>query len=97
MAHSGRALLASAGLGIVAAAATWSIAAKAAPEYPYGDLSFFVLTGLIIAGAYSLIAWYGWQLRAVDWCDDELYGLKSKLSSTWRSPPISRRTTPGSE
>jgi hypothetical protein len=37
------------------------------PEYPNGDLSLFVLTGLIVAGAFSLTVWYGWQLRAVDW------------------------------
>ena len=78
IAHPGRALLGSVGLGIVAAAATWLIAAEAAPEYPYGDLSFFVLTGLIIAGAYSLIAWYGWQLRAVDWCDDRALWLEKQ-------------------
>jgi hypothetical protein len=28
---------------------------------------FLVLSELIIAGAFSLTAWYGWQLRAVDW------------------------------
>jgi len=53
-------------LGILVAAFTWLIAATA-PEYPKGDFPFFVLTGNIIAGAFSLIAWYGWQLRGVDW------------------------------
>jgi len=31
------------------------------------DAPFFLVTGLIIGGAFALIAWYGWQLRAVDW------------------------------
>jgi membrane-associated phospholipid phosphatase len=70
IAHPGRAVFGSVGLGIVAAAASWLIAAAAAPEYPHGDLPFFVLTGLIITGAFSLTAWYGWQLRAVDWSAD---------------------------
>jgi hypothetical protein len=62
-----RALFGSMAMGILVAAATRLVAAKAAPAYPYGDLPFFVLTGAIIAGAFSLIAWYGWQLREVDW------------------------------
>ena len=66
LAHPGRTVFASVGLGILVAAFTWLIAATA-PEYPQGDFPFFVLTGIIIAGAFSLIAWYGWQLRGVDW------------------------------
>jgi hypothetical protein len=66
-AHPGRALFSSLVLGIVVAGGTWLIAGVAAPEYPFGDLPFFVLTGLIIAGAFSLLAWYGWELRAIDW------------------------------
>jgi hypothetical protein len=98
MAHASRALLGSLGVGILVAVATWLIAAAAAPAYPYGDLPFFVLTGLTIAGAFSLIAWYGWQLRAVDWpADRTLYGLRSKLSSTSRLPPTSRTVTPDRE
>jgi len=31
-----------------------------------------VLTVSIIAGAFTLIAWYGWQLRAVDWPADSI-------------------------
>jgi hypothetical protein len=65
--HPGRASCGSVGSGIVVAAASWLIAAAGAPEYPHGDVPFFVVTGLIIAGAFSLTAWYGWQLRAVDW------------------------------
>jgi hypothetical protein len=68
----GHAVSGSVVLGILVAAATWLIAAEAAPDYPYGDVPFFVLTGLIIAGAFSLITWYGWQLRAVDWPADQL-------------------------
>ena len=67
IAHPGRALFGSVATGILVAAATWMVAAAAAPEYRYGDLPFFAVTGLIIVGAFSLTAWYGWQLRAVDW------------------------------
>jgi hypothetical protein len=70
IAHPERALFASVGCAIVVAGATWLIAAAEAPQYPFGDLPFFVLTGLIISGAFSLIAWYGWQLRAIDWPAD---------------------------
>jgi hypothetical protein len=66
------AALASVALGILLAAATWLIAAAAAPEYPCVDLPFFVMTGLIIAGAFSMTAWYGWQLRAIDWPADRI-------------------------
>jgi hypothetical protein len=62
-----RAVFGSIGLGTLVAAATWAIAAAHAPGYPYGDLPFFALTGLIIGCAFSLITWYGWQLREVDW------------------------------
>ncbi len=74
VAHAGRAVFASVGSAILVATATWLIAASEAPAYPYGDLPFFVLTGLIIAGAFSLIAWYGWELRAVDWHGEEPVG-----------------------
>jgi membrane-associated phospholipid phosphatase len=67
IAHPGRALFSSLVLGVLVAGGTWLIAGVAAPEYPFGDLPFFVLTGLIIAGAFSLLAWYGWELRAIDW------------------------------
>jgi hypothetical protein len=70
--HPGRAILSSLGLAILVSAVTWQIAATAAPAYPHGDLPFLVLTGLIIAGAFSLSAWYGWQLRAVDWSPADL-------------------------
>ena len=56
-----------AGVAILLAAAMWVIAARAAPQSPYVDLPFLVLSELIIAGAFSLTAWSGWQLRAVDW------------------------------
>ncbi|MBV8377592.1 MAG: phosphatase PAP2 family protein [Verrucomicrobia bacterium] len=95
--NPGPAVVGSVGLGILVAAVTWISAAKSASQFPHGDLPFFALTALIIAGAFSLITWYGWQLRAVDWPDDRAYGLKSKLSSTSRLPPLSRTTTPGSE
>jgi hypothetical protein len=67
IAHTSRAFFCSAGVAMLVTSATWLIAAKAAPLYPHEDLPFSVLTGLIIAGAFTLIAWYGWQLQAVDW------------------------------
>jgi membrane-associated phospholipid phosphatase len=70
MVNPRRAIFGSAGLGIVIMAATWGIAAEAAPDYPYADLPFLVFTGLTIAGAFSLITWFAWQLRAVDWPTD---------------------------
>jgi membrane-associated phospholipid phosphatase len=66
----GRALFSSLVLGIFVASGTWLIAGVAAPEYPFGDLPFFVLTGLVITGAFSLMTWYGWELRAIDWPAD---------------------------
>jgi hypothetical protein len=66
-AHPGRATFGSLTLGILLAVATWITSAAAAPEYLLADLPFFVLTGFIIAGAFTLMAWYGWELRAVDW------------------------------
>jgi membrane-associated phospholipid phosphatase len=65
--HPRRAAFSSVASGILVAVGTWTTAATAAPEYPFGDFPFFVLTGLIIASAFSMIAWYGWELRAVDW------------------------------
>jgi membrane-associated phospholipid phosphatase len=73
-AYPGRALFSSMVLGILVAGGTWLVAGIGAPEYPFGDLPFFVLTGLIIAGSFSLSAWYGWELRAIDWPDDSAAG-----------------------
>ena len=60
---SHRFVLGSAGLGILMIAAMGLISVTAAHQYPYGDLPFFLLAGLIIAGSFSLTAWYAWQLR----------------------------------
>jgi membrane-associated phospholipid phosphatase len=57
--YPGHAVLGSAVLAILGALATWALGARSAP--------FLLLSGLIIAGAFALTAWYGWQLRAVDW------------------------------
>jgi len=67
IAHPRRAAFTSVALGILVAVGTWTFGAAEAPEYPFGDLPFFVLTGLIIASAFTMIAWYGWELRAIDW------------------------------
>ena len=60
---SHRFVFGSAGLGILMIAAMGLISVTAAHQYPYGDLPFFLLAGLIIAGSFSLTAWYAWQLR----------------------------------
>jgi membrane-associated phospholipid phosphatase len=62
-----RAAFAGVTLGILVAAVAWLISAAAAPEEPLSDLPFFLATSFIIAGAFALIGWYAWQLRAVDW------------------------------
>jgi membrane-associated phospholipid phosphatase len=53
-------------LGIVMLLGFFVIAARAAPQYPHRDLPFFFFTGIIIASAFTLTAWYSRQLRAVD-------------------------------
>ena len=68
VADPGRAIPSSAGMATLYATATWVLAAPAASRYPDTDLPFLLLACLIIAGAFSLTAWYGWQLRAIDWC-----------------------------
>jgi hypothetical protein len=65
--HAKRAIFASLVLAIFVVAGTWLVAAVGAPEYSRADQPFFVLTALMIGGAFALIAWYGWQLREVDW------------------------------
>jgi PAP2 superfamily len=75
IAYPARAVFGSVGLGVLVTAGLWMIAAAAGSEYPHGDLPFFAFTGFIIAGAFSLTTWYGWQLREVDWAADR--ALKS--------------------
>jgi membrane-associated phospholipid phosphatase len=60
----------SAGLAILAIAGMCLISLTTAHQYPYGDLPFFLLAGLIIAGSFSLTAWYAWQLRDMDFSKD---------------------------
>src|ERR1700722_3436666 len=62
LANSSRALIGSVAVRVLVASVTWLIAA-AAPEYAEDDSRFSLLTALIIAGAFSLIASYGWLLR----------------------------------
>jgi hypothetical protein len=71
IARPARAAFASLTLAILVVTGTWLIAAAGPPEYSHADEPFFVLTALMIGGAFSLIAWYAWQLRAVDWVVDE--------------------------
>jgi membrane-associated phospholipid phosphatase len=58
-------------LGILVIAVAWLISAVGAPE-TLADLPLFVPTSFIIVSAFTLVAWYGWQLRAVDWPADSL-------------------------
>lgn len=53
-------------LGIVMLAVLFLTAATAAPKYPHRDLPFFLFSGLIIASAFTLTAWYSRQLHVVD-------------------------------
>ena len=92
--HPTRALFASVGLGILVAAATWMVTAAAAPEYPDGDLPFFAVTGFIIVGAFSLTAWYGWQLRAVDWPRDRAHNDGAKNSESLSGKKFHDRIVP---
>jgi membrane-associated phospholipid phosphatase len=57
-------------LGIVMLAVLFLAAATEAPRYPHRDLPFFLFTGVIIASAFTLTAWFSWQLQAVDFSRD---------------------------
>ena len=59
-------LSSSVALGIVMLAVLFLTAATAAPRYPHRDLPFFLFTGVIIASAFTLTAWFSRQLQAVD-------------------------------
>jgi membrane-associated phospholipid phosphatase len=63
---TGRALLYSPVFGILMIAGVYLVSLTAAHQYPYGEISFFLLTGVIIAGSFSLTAWYAWLLRDID-------------------------------
>ena len=63
---TGHAILYSLGLGVLTIAGVYLVSLAAATQYPYGDIPFFLLAGLIIAGSFSLTAYYAWQLRDVD-------------------------------
>ncbi|MBV9672032.1 MAG: phosphatase PAP2 family protein [Verrucomicrobia bacterium] len=67
IAHSGRAVIATLAATVLVLVTTWLTAAGASPRFYLGNLPFFVLTGLIIVGAFGLNFWYAWQLKAVDW------------------------------
>jgi membrane-associated phospholipid phosphatase len=53
-------------IGVVMLLFFYLAAATAAPHYPHHDLPFLLLSGLIIAGSFTLIAWYGRQLQTVE-------------------------------
>jgi hypothetical protein len=54
-------------LVVLIVALVWSVATKAGDGYPDADAPFLILTLLIVCGSFAVTAWFGWQLRAVDW------------------------------
>jgi membrane-associated phospholipid phosphatase len=54
-------------LVVLLVALVWSVAGKAGDDYPDADAPFLILTLLIVFGSFAVTAWFGWQLRAVDW------------------------------
>jgi PAP2 superfamily len=66
--HASRALMVSTLLiAVLIAAVTWFAAASAGDDYPDADAPFLIFTLLIILGAFGVTAWFGWQLRYIDW------------------------------
>ena len=66
--HASGALIGSTVVAVILVAALcWSAAAGARDDYPDADAPFLVLTLLIISGSFMVTAWFGWQLRFVDW------------------------------
>src|SRR5260221_3614781 len=61
-----QAVLYSVGVGVSMIAGMFLISLTAAHQYPYGDLPFFLLAGLIIAGSFSLNAWDALQFRHIE-------------------------------
>jgi len=70
IAHSGRTRFGGAALRILVAGTGWLTTWMATDEKRYAEPPFYLLTGLIIAGAFTLVTWYGWQLRSIDWCGE---------------------------
>jgi hypothetical protein len=62
-------LITSAALATVVIALSWLAAVGGRPEYPNADPPLLILTFLIIAASFSLISWFAWQLRGVDWSE----------------------------
>ncbi|HEY5778088.1 MAG TPA: phosphatase PAP2 family protein [Terrimicrobiaceae bacterium] len=62
-----RALIGSAVLAAFVAASTWFAAVAAPDAYPDADAPFLILSLLIILGSFLMTAWFGWQLRSLDW------------------------------
>jgi hypothetical protein len=67
MENAPRALAATVLVIILVFALVWSVAASAGDNYPDADAPFLILTFLIISGSFALTAWFGWQLRYIDW------------------------------
>ena len=65
--HGARMLIGSALLALVVITVAWMAAGGAWNEYHGADVPFLILTLLIIAGSFSLTAWFAWELRHVDW------------------------------
>jgi PAP2 superfamily len=68
--HASRLLIAANLLAALLVGATaWFAASRAGDDYPDADAPFLILSLLIISGSFLVTAWFGWQLRAVDWHD----------------------------
>lgn len=66
--HASRALTASNLLAVIVVGSVASFAATGAgDDYPDADAPFLILTLLIILGSFLVTAWFGWQLRNLDW------------------------------
>jgi membrane-associated phospholipid phosphatase len=78
LAKSRHGLLGSIIVGVVILLFFFLIAAIAAPQNRHHDLSFLLLSGLIIAGSFALTAWYSRQFEAVDFRGARSWELESR-------------------
>jgi membrane-associated phospholipid phosphatase len=82
MANAEHAIFGSIGFGILVVAGSWLAACTVGPGHLHAILPFFASTNLVIATAFLLTAWYGWQLRAVDWTADRTAKAGGRKAAT---------------